>query len=242
MKKALVAAMVAILLVCGCASKEDRVFRERIVPDIEQVLTAYNNVLKEYSAALDALNNYVSDPSEEKKDIFVRSAESSDRNVESEMNIRSMLTDEDNAALEKLNIARADHDFLFDSLPTNMQELKDWSVAVDIVVTRGEIETGRHELIWRQAVNDLYKAYLAYGIMHYAAYLSSGNNAYLKDRFYSYTYLIPDDMEWLYDRDEINKVLNSRMDELERIMNAEGEWLNEKKNEARKGSLNNASQ
>lgn len=210
-------------------SIENGMFREKIVPDMELILSAYNDVLEAYDEAMECAKNYIADPTSENAELLVLAARKSDTLAEEKMDITSELTEEDIELLERFNVPVDEHQFLLESLPEMMPALMSWESAAALILK--EHGTGaaldEHMLTLRKCNSDLTKVWLTYGMMDYAAYLNNENNAYVRSRYYTYEHLIPGDVEWLYDHDEISEASNAGMDEIELVLAAEGEYFDE---------------
>ena len=208
-------------------SIENGLFREKVVSDLELALAAYNDVLKAYEETMQLSRDYIASPTDENRTMRVAAVQKNLDLAEEKMKVTSGLTEADNEILERFNVPVTDHQFLFESLPIFIPEIMDWAGAVVIIIKENAVGSGidQHVLTWRQNISDMYKVWLTYGIMDYAAYLNAENNAYVRGRLYTYTDLVADDVEWLYDHDAISAASDARMTEIERIMDEEGEYL-----------------
>ena len=208
-------------------SIENAVFREKIVPDLALVLSAYNDALGAYEEATALAEQYIADPTDENRELLLTAAQRSDALTEEKMSITSKLTEEDLALLERFNVPVEDHQVLMESLPEMMPALMGWNSAAALILKQTGTGTAleEHMVTLQKCNSDLTKIWLTYGMMDYLTNLNTENSAYLKGRYSTYENLTWDDIEWLYDHDEIEAACNAAMDEIELILIKEGEYL-----------------
>lgn len=235
MKKLILLCLSAVMF-SGCASGENAIFRERIVPDFEQIITANDEVFKAYEDAAAAASAYAENPTDENREAFFTAAEMSDKKASENAVIQSQIGDEEYAVMNKLNLPKTDYDYLFAAQESSMAELADWAYIVEWTEENDDTETLTHLVASYLDQLELEKVYLTYGAMDWVVDTDKENAEYFKEMIYKYPNIMPQNCEWLIDHEQIAAEYNARLDIIEERINAETEYTNKLTRSLRQGN------
>lgn len=232
MKKLIVLCLSALVLT-GCASDTNAVFRDKIVPDFEQVFKADSEVFTAYENAAAAAEKCVGAPTAENMESFLNAAAESDEAAGAGAEVKSQLSDQEYEVMDELNLPRTDYDYLFSAQASSMAELASWGDIAEQFKESKDTEALTHFIATQSNKLKLEKVFLVYGAMDMAVDMDKDNAKYFKDRLYSYPEVFPDGCEWLTEHEEITAEYNARLDAIEEHINAEQEYLNKQTQELR---------
>lgn len=213
MNKKIILCLFPILL-AGCASTDDTVFREKIVPDFEQVIKGDNDVFKAYEEAIAAADTYAAEPTDENLAALAELAAESDRLAEENGQIVSGMSDDEYEIMDALGFPSTDYKYLFDAQASSMAELSDWSAVVEQIRSGADAGTLEYNITLQELQLELERVYVIYGAMDMVVDTSEDNAEYFRDMLYKYEYIFPEDFEWLTDHDAISDEYNARMDDI----------------------------
>ncbi len=216
-----------ILVMAGCGSDVNEVFKDKIVPDFEQILEADSILFKAYENAAEAAKKCAENPTEENMKSFLAAAEKSDAAAVSGAEVKSKIGDAEYEVMDKLNLPKNDYDYLFDAQALNMEDLKGWKYIAEQFEETGDTETLTHSTALRMDYLNLEKVFLIYGAMDWIVKTGEKEAAYFKERMYCYPDLFPEDFEWLTSHEEIEAEHSERLDVIEENINEEHEYFNE---------------
>ncbi len=232
MKKSIAVCLSALMLT-GCASDRSAVFRDKIVPDFEQVFKADGEVFTAYENAAEAAEKCVGDPNEENTEAFLNAAAESDKAATAGAEVKSQLGDREYEVMDELDLPRTDYDYLFSAQASSMAELAGWTGIAEQFAESGDTDALTHSIAAQSNKLELEKVFLVYGAMDWAVNMDKDNAEYFKERLYSYPNVFPDGCEWLTEHEEIEAEYNARLDVIEEHINAEQEYLNKQTRELR---------
>lgn len=224
--KRLILLFLSAVLMSGCSSEAGTVFRERIVPDFEQIISGDNDVFEAYEKAIAAGEAFVQNSAGENKDAFLAAASESDRLAEENAGIVSALTDEEYAVMDSLNLARTDYDYLFASHTLSMAEMGSWGYIIEWAKNNNDMEVLAHLIASQKNKLELEKVYLVYGAMDWVVDTTRENAEYFKDMIYKYPCIMPEDCKWLTNHEEIAAEYNARLDNIEEEINTQQRYTN----------------
>lgn len=224
--KKLIMLCLSVLMLTGCASDTNAVFKEKIVPDFEQVFKADSDVFRAYENAAASAKKCVGNPTAENKEGFLKAAAESDKAAAVSAEVKSQLGDREYEVMDELNLPRTDYDYLFSAQASSMAELAGWTDIAEKFEENGDTEELAHFIATQSDKLELEKVFLVYGAMDWAVNMDEDNVEYFKERLYSYPDVFPDGCEWLTEHEEIEAEYNARLDIIEEHINAEQEYLN----------------
>ena len=232
MKKLIVLCLFALIM-AGCASDSNTVFRDKIVTDFEQVFKADSKVFAAYENAADAARACIDAPTAENTEGFLAAAAESDKTAAEGEEVKSQIGDREYEVMEALDLPRTDYDYLFGAQASSMAELAGWTDIAERFAENGDTEALTHFVATQSDKLELEKVFLVYGAMDWAVNMDKDNAEYFKERLYCYPEVFPDGCEWLTEHEEIAAEYNARLDVIEEHINAEQEYLNRQTHELR---------
>ncbi len=213
MKKTIILLLSGLLLT-GCSSSDDAVFREKIIPDFEQIIKGDNELFKSYTETLDAAYKYTEEQTEENLTALAALAENTDDLALENGQIKSAMSDDEYAVMDTLGFPSVDYTYLFDAQASSMSELAGWSDIVMQIRSGADADDIDYSITLRELQLELERVYLIYGAMDMVTEASPENAEYFKEMLYQYEYIFPEDCEWLTDHDAISDEYNARMDDI----------------------------
>ncbi len=231
--KKLIALCLSALLITSCASDKDTVFREKIVPDFEQIFKADSEVFEAYRNAAEAAEECIENPTDENTGDFLKAAAESDKAAKKGAAVKSNIGGSEYAVMEELNLPKTDYDYLFDAQASSMAELTGWTDIAIRFEESGDTEALAHSVAVQMDKLTLEKVFLVYGAMDWVVDTDKKNAEYFRQKLYQYSEILPEDCEWLTDHEEIAAEYNARLDIIEEHINTEQEYLNSKNREIR---------
>ena len=226
MKKMILICM-SLIILAGCTSNADMVFRDRIVTDFEQIFASDSEVFKAYANAVSEAKELAKNPTQENKERFTEAASKSYRTAKENSEPVSRIGDDEYAVMDKLNLTRTDYEYLFNAQTSSMAELSGWTNIAEQFEEDGDVQALIHNISIQENKLELEKVFLIYGAMDWVVDTTKDNAKCFKDMIYKYPDIIPEDCEWLTDHDEILSAYNLKLDEIEEHINEEQEYINQ---------------
>ncbi len=221
MKKLSFLLLTAVLL-AGCATNTSDVYRDKIIPDLEQVIRSDNAVFEAYENTVLAIRAYTENPTDENMEKLNAAAAESDAAAEESASVQSNIGDREYDVMDSMNIPRTDYDYLFYSQRESMENL----MFKDSIQETADFETLKILSDLFEDRLELEKVFLVYGAMDLVSGAGGDAADCMKDMIYKYPAVIPENCEWLYSHDEINREYTKHLDEIENNINERRVSLN----------------
>lgn len=226
----ILAAVMAFVMISGCANKSETVLREEIFPDFESVISATDHNHELYMDTMEAAEEYFNNPSEQTKEDFFETEEKNSQEIRDKSDLTSALDENAKSVMSEYGISKEDYSALFDMYKSDAQELSDWT-AVRQLVENEDIDALQSNITVLKAQYKFYQQFYAYGVMDMFAEIGDENIEYVKDIMKKYPNAVGECDEWLTDHDEIADKFDEIEAEFQEAVDKFARAVNQQENE-----------
>ncbi|MCD8158218.1 MAG: hypothetical protein LUD77_04780 [Clostridiales bacterium] len=225
----------AVTIVCavgltGCGgneNKDETAFREWLVEDYRPILECENNIYGSYTACLDSLEEYYTKGDETSKRAFLDTVDKHKEIVEDNLNPQTGISEDTYGIFEKYNIPLYDYIDFFDmyesTRKTNYYDAFGTSV---FFVEEDNAEGAKMSYDYAESYLDWSRIYMLYAAMDMVAESGDNNIEYFRQVMSEYEYLKSDEVQWIYNRDEIWESLEDYDNEYLAALDVYQEYIN----------------